>query len=876
MSKKIYQQALDSGSIIESFEIIDVLGVGGFGITYKAIDNDLHHEVAIKEYLPSDFGWRIEGQTVVPKSPDVVKEYEYGLEKFLDEGRTLAKFKHPNIVRVSRFLRANGTGYLVMDYEYGQTLHQYLSANPQPDEETLLMVMISVLKGLTHIHSNGFLHRDIKPGNIYMRKEGEALLIDFGAARFSVGEHSHTMTGIVTAGYAPYEQYSLRAKQGPACDIYALGASLYRALSGSPPVESPDRITCLQESEQDPLISTLKLGLSGYNERFLQTIDWMLQPFPKDRPQSAEDVLHYLFPENLGSSADEEKATVHVLAQTNSTRLESSVSLARGTEKISSENAPSVLQEMKSRSASSLEHQDGQKYSFLKKPAILIAMFSLTTLLIVILLVFTGTDKQQSKNKPGTTLATPTSAEVKGIGAIGYVSIVTRPANAKVYIDGKYVGRTPYNNKKVAVGRHIIELEKSNYVMYKRPINVVKNNSESLDLLLKPIDKRVFNITTTPAQATIKFLNKKLVYRPGMKLATGHYDLSISAAGYKTRRIEVRLLSSNPASYTIKISLYDKNFVQKYNLRQYGRITALKYVSPLKYLLVSTIYGELIIIDISPVSSKKGLSNEQKSQANGAQSEESLSYRVVARFKTYQGKAFAVSNDNTRVYIGTHEGKVLLYDMVTRKIVAVYKPANNPSSLVRAITISHDEKKMAVVVGSDLQIWNLRTKKLVLNGSLGYKVSQIILSKDKRSLLVYPWYKSYFDRISLLNSNFSLLQRYNGNDKGLNNMVMSSDRKMVFAEGLNYIIKAWNLKTSNIVRSYKGHSDSVNYIALQGGKLYSAGRDQTLRVWDVNSTKQIAVLQGHRTILGAVAVAPDGTIFSGDDKGQVFLWKLKE
>ncbi len=880
MSKKIYQQALDSGSIIESFEIIDVLGVGGFGITYKAIDNDLHHEVAIKEYLPSDFGWRIEGQTVVPKSSDVVKEYEYGLEKFLDEGRTLAKFKHPNIVRVSRFLRANGTGYLVMDYEYGQTLHQYLASNPQPDEETLLMVMISVLKGLTHIHSNGFLHRDIKPGNIYMRKEGEALLIDFGAARFSVGEHSHTMTGIVTAGYAPYEQYSLRAKQGPACDIYALGASLYRALSGAPPVESPDRITCLQESEQDPLISTLQLGLSGYNERFLQTIDWMLQPFPKDRPQSAEDVLHYLFPENLENGLDEEKVTVHVLPHTHSKRLDRSVSSGYvAAEKVSSEKAPNVFQEMKSRSASTLEPQDGQKKSLLKNPTVLMTIFSLTTLIIVILLIFTGTDNQNPSTASDTPPATLTSVEIKDKAAVGYVSIVTRPAGAKVYIDGKYAGRTPYHKKQIAVGRHIIALEKSNYVMYKRPINVVKNNSESLDLLLKPIVKRVFNITTNPAQATIKFLNKKLIYRQGIKLATGHYDLSISAAGYKTRRIEVRLLSSDPASYKINVSLYDKNFVQKYNLRQYGRITALKYVSPLKYLLVSTIYGELIIIDINPLAtteSGSSTSSTQKSQYSSSLEGSPLAYRVVARFKTYQGKAFAVSNDNTRVYIGTHEGKVLLYDMVTRKIVAIYKSAHNTSSLVRAITISHDEKKMAVVVGTDLQIWNLRTKKLMLSGSLGYKVSQIILSKDKRSLLVYPWYKPYFDRISLLNSNFSPLQRYSGNDKGLNNMVMSSDRKMVFAEGPNYIIKAWNLKTSNIVRSYKGHSDSVNYIALRAGKLYSAGRDQTLRVWDVNTTKQIAVLQGHRTILGAVAVAPDGTIFSGDDKGQVFLWKLKE
>ena len=853
MNKKTYQQALDPGSTIERFEIVDVLGVGGFGITYKAIDNDLHHEVAVKEYLPSDCGWRLEGQTVVPKSSDVTEEYEYGLERFLDEGRTLAKFKHPNIVRVVRFLRANGTGYLVMDYEYGQTFHEYLIANPSPDEDTLLMIMISVLKGLSHIHSNGVLHRDIKPGNIYVRDEGEALLIDFGAARYSVGEHSQSMTGIVTAGYAPYEQYSVRAKQSPACDLYALGASLYRALSGAPPVEAPDRITSLQESEIDSLTPALDFGMGSYSERFLKAVDWMLQPLPKDRPQSAEDILQYLFPDEI----EDDIPTVSVA---NSQKLET------------------VSEELNTRNKIN-NNKTAPKKLLDNKPILVVGSITLAIVLTAILFSFFG-GEQGIESRIN---SIPVSHDNTAVASkTGLVSIGTKPQGAKVYINEKYLGKTPFNHT-MPTGTHKVRLEKSDFAPYKRTIIIKANNKVDLSLILKPITP--FRILTTPRNASIKFLNKSYAYRDGMKLPLGHYDLSISAPGYKTRRMRFPVSQDGrsrnkgtPA--TFRVTLDNENLIKKYNLKKYGRITALRYVPKLKYLLVSTIYSELYLLDLNPKASEKSLTSATKKSSTRGEAvdldsneDNSLSYSLIRKYSSYHGKVYAISKDKKHLFIGTQSGQVILYDMLRRKELYTFK--HPTSKIVRAITVSADQKKMAVVVGTELHVWNLRNKKQIINGELGNKVSQIMFSKDQRSLLVYRWYQPYFDRISLADNKFKAMQRFKGNDKGLYNMVMSSDRKMIFAEGNNYHIKAWNLKTAAIVRTYKGHSDSVNYIALRNGRLYSAGRDRTLRVWDVASTKQIAVLQGHRTILGAVDVAPDGTIFSGDDNGQVFLWKLK-
>ncbi|MEM6606308.1 MAG: serine/threonine-protein kinase, partial [Pseudomonadota bacterium] len=292
----VHLQHLSPGTLIEHYELKDVLGVGGFGITYKGWDTRLERWVAIKEFLPAELAVRDAASRTVKARTDRAGDYEFALEKFLQEARILAKFDHVNIVRATAFLQANGTGYMVMDYVQGRSLSEYLKSHPGPvPQETLKSWFVPILKGLVEVHKAGFLHRDIKPGNIYLRDGGEPLLIDFGAARQAIGEHSRSVTGIVSAGYAPTEQYSSNAsKQGPWSDLYALGATMYRCIAGDDPVDAPSRQNARVEDEPDPLLPAIEVGAGRYDDAVLQMIDHLLQLPIKARPQSAHSVLEAL------------------------------------------------------------------------------------------------------------------------------------------------------------------------------------------------------------------------------------------------------------------------------------------------------------------------------------------------------------------------------------------------------------------------------------------------------------------------------------------------------------------------------------------------------------------------------------------------------
>jgi len=289
-------QALKPGTRIESFEIKDVLGAGGFGITYKAWDHQLQCDVAIKEYLPGDLATRGEDQvtvTVLEQTEELTEGFHTGLEKFLEEARILARFKDPNLVSVKQFISVHGTAYMVMDYEQGNSLAQYLRANPPPvSPEMLERLATRLLRALTTVHDSRILHRDIKPGNIYLREDGDPVLIDFGSARERVYEkRGQELTSMVTLGYAPHEQYHRRGNQGPWTDLYALAATLYFCTTGTKPADGMERYLAMQDGGPDPLLPCSRLAAGMYDARLLAAIDWMLQVTIERRPPSARAVL---------------------------------------------------------------------------------------------------------------------------------------------------------------------------------------------------------------------------------------------------------------------------------------------------------------------------------------------------------------------------------------------------------------------------------------------------------------------------------------------------------------------------------------------------------------------------------------------------------
>ena len=288
-----HKNALPRGQDLAEYTIERNLGQGGFGMTYLAKDNSLGSLVAIKEYLPHDLAARVNGKTqIVPNldSRSAVKDYQWGLKRFLAEAQALARFKHPNIVRVLRFMEANGTAYMVMEYEKGQSLGQYLSRhNETLDENDLIRIFLPVLNGIGAVHDAGMMHLDIKPDNIYLREDGTPMLIDFGSARHSMTGHGVDKT-ILTPGYAPAEQYPGQGEQGPWTDIYAIGASMYRCIRGKRPASGLERYQTILKLQVDPLTPAVKVGQGKYQQTILECIDWAMRANAGDRPKSAREL----------------------------------------------------------------------------------------------------------------------------------------------------------------------------------------------------------------------------------------------------------------------------------------------------------------------------------------------------------------------------------------------------------------------------------------------------------------------------------------------------------------------------------------------------------------------------------------------------------
>ncbi len=279
MAKETHRNALPEGFHLEDYLIDSILGHGGFGITYLAKDTHLDQWVAIKEYLPNEFAVREGVSTVYAKSTSDEEAFHWGLQRFIKEAQTLARFKHPNIVRVLRFFEAHNTAYMVMEYEDGSSLADYLRERTLGQDE-LLSIVLPLMDGLEKIHAEGFLHRDIKPTNIFLRHDGTPVLLDFGAARYALGQKTTSLTSIVSPGYAPFEQYDPKSPQGAWTDIYALGGVMYYAVTSERPLEVVGRL------KNDKMPRAVELGEGRYRRELLQAIDWALALDEQARPQS--------------------------------------------------------------------------------------------------------------------------------------------------------------------------------------------------------------------------------------------------------------------------------------------------------------------------------------------------------------------------------------------------------------------------------------------------------------------------------------------------------------------------------------------------------------------------------------------------------------
>lgn len=323
MSSHIYRNAIPVGNSIGSYRVEKILGQGGFGITYLVRDDKLERDLAIKEYFPSEFSRREADGAVNPQSSNEEEIYRWGLERFLAEGKTLARFKHANIVRVIDYLEENNTAYIIMEYEHGRDLQDLLKGRKKLTSDEILKIFLPLLDGLLIVHNAGYIHRDIKPANIFIRKDESPVLIDFGSAREGLASRTRTLTTLVSPGYAPFEQYNSDAtsRQGPWTDIYALGASMYRCLFGRSPLDAVSRAEERLAGRDDPLMKATDLGKDHYPAHILEAIDRSLAFLPADRPQNIREWMAILEPgQTARESSTYEAETIKVSTSPNNTK----------------------------------------------------------------------------------------------------------------------------------------------------------------------------------------------------------------------------------------------------------------------------------------------------------------------------------------------------------------------------------------------------------------------------------------------------------------------------------------------------------------------------------------------------------------------------
>ncbi len=308
---------LPANTVLDGKYRIDfVLGTGGFGITYAAHDLGLNTTVAVKEYFPAQLASRDSSRMVRPSSHGQKELFEHLKASFVREAQTLIKFRHPSIARVLSVFEANGTAYMVMEFEQGQSLKAWLAELGRPPNQAELDgIVMPLLDALEIVHGANYLHRDIAPDNIIIRPDGSPVLLDFGSAR----QVTDNMTGIVKSGYSPQEQYAQMTNlQGPWTDIYALGATVYAALTGRAPEQAMGRAI------EDTTVPLVEAGLDGYRPSFLAGVDAAMRLQPADRPQSIAQFRDMIHP---GGVRDAQGAAQHSDAQARRAQLPGAVPL---------------------------------------------------------------------------------------------------------------------------------------------------------------------------------------------------------------------------------------------------------------------------------------------------------------------------------------------------------------------------------------------------------------------------------------------------------------------------------------------------------------------------------------------------------------------
>lgn len=869
--------ALPTGTeLVGDYRVVRVLGAGGFGITYLADEIALDRAVTIKEYFPSDFAARNSSHEAIPRSKDCSADYRWGLDRFIEEAQTLARFDHPNIVRVYRYFRANNTGYMVLQWEEGKSLKTWLKELKRaPRQKELDEIIAPLLDALEIIHKADFLHRDIAPDNIIVRKSGAPVLIDFGSARGEIAAHSKTVSALVKPGYSPYEQYAETSRQqGPWTDIYALAATLYHAVTGKRPPDAPSRMV------HDEFIAAREGALSSYRPSFLNGIDRALSLEIKDRPQSVAAWRGDLLAPEPARQGWLSKA----LEQKGQSESEAALFEQKPGAK-SPQAAPPATPpppDMPGPQGGLLDFLD--RLGGAKAGAANGAQASNDD----------RPDANDTKVEPNADKVTaPPAAAPKA------------RAQAKPKQVGKAAAQPPSPSlvAKVAAGATVALApdEKPAPIKFKKPAPA--RQAKGVE---KPAGKAAAKADgergQMPAGADQDTLAAKREIVPAApRRAPRLFTRDVTPKPVKPKsgprlRPLLAKLAIGACVATAAVMLQNRlpdilGKVSNIETSAIGTVPSptIKAPAPAAAPLRTTATvpprttAEPASPQITSVLAHDGGATRLNYSADGSRivsigadatlkiwSEKNLSLMRTIALGSDPATALAIHGDSALT--GYADGRVTLWDMATgRKRSSYHRNEADVWSLAFAgdnmhfLAATHDWK---------VTLWDVSRESSPLHVFDGHDNAVQALAYAPAGSLIASG--SADKTVKLWNlSTLELVRTYRGARDFITSVAISPDGRLIAAASLDGIIRVWSTSSRAQRRRFAGHKGAVNQVAFapDSRHLVSAGSDGTVRLWDIKRRRAIRAYTGHRGAVNAAQFSPDGThIATAGADGTIRIW----
>ncbi len=829
--------------LVGDYVITKVLGAGGFGITYEANERSLDRTVAIKEYFPVDIVEREGWALVKARSNTLDMKYARGLRRFIEEAKAITQFNHPNIVRVLRYFKTNNTAFMVLHYEEGLDMGVWRDGlSSPPTQNQLTAILKPLLNALELIHSNDFLHRDVAPDNIIIRKDGSPILIDFGSARSELTFNSKTVSALVKSGYSPFEQYAKNSKeQGPWTDIYSFGATLYQMVTGEAPPDSLSRLAV------DEMIPAKKRAKRYYSRDFLAAIDNALAIRIEDRPQSIDEWRSLLFPaeaQETKKNATPKKPKMPILSGLAGLKnvKKPSFRLPRRSDKLKKSGQASVAD---------LMEKAGLKPAKISSNASKLWVSLWTWLSRLVPKRDPNASRRKKSKMPrlhrkkdGSLARNDDAPNPRSLRALlheldeEYKDIAhelvidegaSLPPTPKIKEPKK--PRKPFAPVFFAKIRKILQTLKKIVIKLFRSLSLLVRFTAGL-LLLGSLALLINYYRPDLTQ-----IAKKVGVPDGLKTSVTIKPVSAKKPTRQPR----------PKPKPKPILAPPSHLLKTLNAHSGGVIS----------LLVSSSGNQLISSGADRTIKIWNLSNGTLGQS----------------FEPHQQSITALDVLGNRLVQGDASGNIFLFDLTRTEQLATFKAIDGPISTIAFVGRGND-----LLTGSnqgELAYWEFRDGEYLRAEIRGTGHSDAI-----RSIVTHRRYfvtGSADHSVKLWRrSRKRLIRTYLSHGGPVNAVALSPKAYRMASGSSDDTIKIWSPKTRRLRRTLQAQQGSVTALAFaQNGKwLASGGLDHSIKIWNARNGKLVRLFKGHTGMVQKLVFSPDkNQLISASTDGSIRFWK---